>query len=154
MFILIITTITIFMLSFLNYYPITITSFPPPFTLPIPTHPCQPPPPPLPVPTPPRPTPPPRRCPSAREYIDGKMLALAEAEKVSLARRKTPAAKEDVRDEGAKGGPEGGEESCQAPPTPSCCACRDAGVSGSEDQEVMGQIAFEDFIMDNVYVKK
>ncbi|XP_069989588.1 insulin-like growth factor 1 receptor [Penaeus vannamei] len=82
------------------------------------------------------------------------MLALAEAEKVSLARRKTPAAKEDVRDEGAKVGPEGGEESCQAPPTPSCCACRDAGVSGSEDQEVMGQIAFEDFIMDNVYVKK
>ncbi|ROT82247.1 hypothetical protein C7M84_024593 [Penaeus vannamei] len=72
----------------------------------------------------------------------------------ALARRKTPAAKEDVRDEGAKVGPEGGEESCQAPPTPSCCACRDAGVSGSEDQEVMGQIAFEDFIMDNVYVKK
>nr|AVU05021.1 insulin-like androgenic hormone receptor [Penaeus chinensis] len=92
--------------------------------------------------------------PETREYIDGKMLALAEAEKVSLARRKTPATKEDVRDEGAKGGSEGGEESCQAPPTPSCCACRDAGVGGSEDQEVMGQIAFEDFIMDNVYVKK
>lgn len=100
---------------------------------------------------PPPASPPP---PSAREYIDGKMLALAEAEKVSLVRRKTPATKEDVRDEGAKGGSEGGEESCQAPPTPSCCACRDAGVGGSEDQEVMGQIAFEDFIMDNVYVKK
>ncbi|XP_042888474.1 insulin-like peptide receptor [Penaeus japonicus] len=94
--------------------------------------------------------------PETREYIDGKMLALAEAEaeRVNFVTRKTKTTKEDVRDEGAKGGAKGGEESCQATPTPICCACRDAGVEGSEDQEVMGQIAFEDFIMDNVYVKK
>nr|WCJ14479.1 tyrosine kinase insulin receptor [Callinectes sapidus] len=36
----------------------------------------------------------------------------------------------------------------------SCCACPESPSSESDDGDVLGQIAFEDFIMDSVYVKK
>nr|XP_045622486.1 insulin-like peptide receptor [Procambarus clarkii] len=44
------------------------------------------------------------------------------------------------------------DDLCRAPSASSCCVCQKVGPG--EDQEVMGQIGFEDFIMDNVYVKK
>ncbi|XP_068201400.1 LOW QUALITY PROTEIN: insulin-like peptide receptor [Palaemon carinicauda] len=50
---------------------------------------------------------------------------------------------------------EGGNgETCKASATPSCCACRGSSTEALGDQEVIGQIQFEDFIMDNIYVKK
>nr|ANC28181.1 tyrosine kinase insulin receptor [Sagmariasus verreauxi] len=86
--------------------------------------------------------------PETRKYVDKKMAAMAQAEATIAPVRKTPTVEQKDPAEDP-----GGDDLCQATPaTPSCCACRHPRLD--EDHEVMGQISFEDFIMDNVYVKK
>ncbi|KAG7175446.1 Insulin-like receptor-like 2, partial [Homarus americanus] len=84
-----------------------------------------------------------------REYVDKRMKAPAVAEASSIPVRKTPRIQEQAEEE--MPAVDDKEGSCTATPTPTCCACQDAGVG--VDQEVMGQIGFEDFMMDTVYVK-
>ncbi|XP_071545123.1 insulin-like growth factor 1 receptor [Panulirus ornatus] len=88
--------------------------------------------------------------PETRSYVDKKMAAMGVAEGSSSPALKTATTATPATE--AEGG--GGGGLCHAKPTAaaSCCSCRSPRLH--EDQEVMGQISFEDFIMDNVYVKK
>lgn len=83
--------------------------------------------------------------------MDRKLESLAQLQSYRIHKSHPPKQMEEIPKD-KPGGEVDEEDSCQATKAPSCCACQ--GVAGKDGAQVMGQIVFEDFIMDNVYVKK
>ncbi|XP_064117241.1 insulin-like growth factor 1 receptor isoform X2 [Macrobrachium nipponense] len=87
-------------------------------------------------------------------YIDNKMRIKENSGKpLDSSWASRLALEEEEEKKGKKYQDGGDDETCKASATPSCCACSRSSESWG-DQDVIGQIQFEDFIMDNIYVKK